>query len=137
MGDYFGHWLEIGKQLGDKAPAIFYVNWFRKEAARPEHWLWPGFGENSRVLKWMFERVTSSSSSNAVSTPLGLIPAPGALDLTGLAHFTPQDLDELTRVDPQAFKTETEDMEKFFKTFGSHLPMELAAQLEKLKKSFL
>ena len=81
MGDYFGHWLEIGEHGdADKLPRIFYVNWFRKDA--DGRFLWPGFGENSRVLEWAFRRC--DGAAEAVETPIGLVPAAGALDLDGL-----------------------------------------------------
>ena len=83
MADYFGHWLEMGDRFGKHAPRIFYVNWFRKS---PEgKWLWPGFGDNSRVLKWMCERV--EGKVGAVETPIGLMPQEGDLDLAGPRHF--------------------------------------------------
>ena len=80
MADYFEHWLDMGDRLGDKAPRIFYVNWFRKTA--DGKWLWPGYGENSRVLKWMCERVEGTAA--AVETPIGYLPAAADLDLAGL-----------------------------------------------------
>ena len=94
MADYFGHWLEMGDRLGDKAPRIFYVNWFRKS---PEgKWLWPGYGENSRVLKWMCDRI--EGKVQARETPIGLLPCDGDLDLAGL-EIAPENLRELMRVD--------------------------------------
>ncbi len=128
MGDYFRHWLEMGDRLGGKAPRIFYVNWFRKGS--DGRWLWPGFGENSRVLKWMCDRV--DGKVGAVETPLGLMPAEGDLDLSGLS-IPPADLEELLRVDPDVWKAEYFDIEVFFDQFGSHLPDRLDAQLKGLR----
>ena len=128
MGDYFRHWLEMGDRLGGKAPRIFYVNWFRKGS--DGRWLWPGFGENSRVLKWMCDRV--DGKVGAVETPLGLMPAEGDLDLSGMS-ILPADLEELLRVDPDVWKAEYFDIEVFFDQFGSHLPDRLDAQLKGLR----
>jgi len=107
MGDYFAHWLQMGDRLGDKAPRIFYVNWFRK---KPDgRWLWPGYGENSRVLAWMCARV--DGKAGAVETPIGLLPRPEDLDLRGL-DVPPEDLRELLRVDVDAWRAETPDIER-------------------------
>ncbi len=125
MGDYFRHWLEMGDRLGGKAPRIFYVNWFRKGS--DGRWLWPGFGENCRVLKWMCDRV--DGKVGAVETPLGLMPSEGDLDLSGLS-IPPADLEELLRVDPDVWKAEYFDIEVFFDQFGSHLPNRLDAELK-------
>lgn len=127
MGDYFKHWFDMGDKLGAKAPRIFYVNWFRKS---PDgKWLWPGYSENSRVLKWMCDRV--SGKVGARETPIGLMPQEGHLDLTGLS-IPAQDLAELMRVDVAAFKAEVPDVEKHFNRFGDRLPARLAAQLKLL-----
>ncbi len=132
MGDYFQHWFEMGDRLGDKAPRIFYVNWFRKGA--DGRWLWPGFGENSRVLKWMCERV--DGKVGAEETAIGLMPKPEDLDLSGLS-VSPQDMKELLRVDSQSWKAEYFDIETFFDQFGSHLPERLKTQLENFKKRLI
>jgi phosphoenolpyruvate carboxykinase (GTP) len=129
MGDYFQHWLNMGDRLGDKAPRIFYVNWFRKTA--DGRWLWPGFGENSRVLKWMCERI--EGKAEAVETPIGLLPKLGSLDLKGLA-IDERDLHELLRVDLDAWRAEIPDIEKHFAQFGDRLPERLKKQLEALRK---
>jgi phosphoenolpyruvate carboxykinase (GTP) len=127
MGDYFQHWFDMGDRLGAKAPRIFYVNWFRKS---PEgKWLWPGYGENSRVLKWMCERV--SGKIGARETPIGLVPLDGDLDLSGLS-IPPQNMAEVMKVDAAAFKAEIPDIEKHFKQFGDRLPARLSAQLKEL-----
>jgi phosphoenolpyruvate carboxykinase (GTP) len=129
MGDYFQHWFEMGDKLGDKAPRIFYVNWFRKS---PEgKWLWPGYGENSRVLKWMCDRVAGKAEGR--KTPIGILPKDGELDLTGLS-VAAQDLAELMKVDPAVWKAELTDIEAHFKKFGDRLPKRLSAQLAELKK---
>jgi phosphoenolpyruvate carboxykinase (GTP) len=129
MADYFGHWLAMGDRLGEKAPRIFYVNWFRKS---PEgKWLWPGFGDNSRVLKWMCERI--DGKVGAIETPIGLIPREGDLDLAGLA-IDAADLKELLRIDPAAWKAEVADIENHFGQFGGRLPARLRKQLDDLRK---
>ena len=128
MGDYFGHWLSVGQKAEpEKLPRLFYVNWFRKDASG--RFVWPGFGENSRVLKWIVERVSAADSADsgtegAVSTPVGLLPAPGALGLDGL-ELSQADLDLLLTVDVAAWKREAEQMPEFFRGFGGHLPARL------------
>jgi phosphoenolpyruvate carboxykinase (GTP) len=129
MADYFGHWLTMGDRLGKKAPRIFYVNWFRKSAEGK--WLWPGFGDNSRVLKWMCERI--DGKVGAVETPIGLMPRPEDLDLTGL-RVPAGDLEELLRVDPEAWQAEAADIERHFAKFGDRMPRRLLAQLEALRR---
>jgi len=128
MGDYFQHWLNIGDRLGSNAPKIFYVNWFRKSS--DGRWLWPGFGENSRVLKWMCDRVEGKTS--AESTPIGLLPGRNGLDLTGL-DIPNDNMLELQHVDITAWRAEIPDIEKHFAQFGSRLPERLKQQLDKLK----
>jgi len=128
MGDYFTHWLEMGKKLGDKAPRIFYTNWFRK--TEDGRWLWPGFGENSRVLKWMCERV--DGKAGAQKTAIGYMPAVEDLDLTGLNDVPVEDVKELLRVDKAAWQEEAKDMEKHFSQFGDRLPKALADELKTL-----
>ena len=127
MGDYFQHWFHMGDRLGSKAPRIFYVNWFRKNAEG--QWLWPGYGDNSRVLKWMCDRV--SGKVGARKTPIGLLPEESDLDLTGLS-ILPQDLAELLRVDALAFRAEVPDMENHLNQFGERLPVRLSTQLRLL-----
>ena len=130
MGDYFGHWLRIG-QRADRAklPRVFYVNWFRKD--EDGKFLWPGFGENSRVLEWIFRRC--DGEAEAVETPIGLVPAPGELDTEGLDVSEP-DVAELLRVDPGEWRTELPAMHQHFARFGEHLPDELHAQLADLER---
>jgi phosphoenolpyruvate carboxykinase (GTP) len=128
MGDYFSHWLDMGDRLGSKAPRIFYVNWFRKS---PEGmFLWPGFSDNSRVLKWMCERV--DGTVGARETPIGLLPNEGDLDLSGL-DIAPENMKELLRIDTGAWKAEIPDIARHFAEFGERLPERLKRQLEKLK----
>jgi phosphoenolpyruvate carboxykinase (GTP) len=129
MGDYFQHWLDMGKRLGDKAPRIFYTNWFRKTA--DGRWLWPGFGENSRVLKWMCERV--DGKAGAQETAIGYMPSAEDLDLAGL-DVPAEDMKELLSIDAGAWKEEVKDMEKHFAQFGDRLPRVLAEELKELSK---
>jgi len=119
----------MGKRLGDKAPRIFYTNWFRKTA--DGRWLWPGFGENSRVLKWMCERV--EGKAGAQETAIGYMPSVEDLDLTGL-DVAAEDMKELLRIDVDAWKEEVRDMEKHFAQFGDRLPQVLAGELKALAK---
>jgi phosphoenolpyruvate carboxykinase (GTP) len=131
MGDYFGHWLATGRRAADpeKLPHIFYVNWFRK--GEDGSFLWPGYGENSRVLEWVFERV--SGRGEAVETPIGWVPAPGAIDLDGL-DVSKEDMEELLRVDASEWKAELPLIREHFDTFGSHLPSELYDSLADLER---
>ncbi len=129
MGDYWRHWFKIGEKGGDKLPRIFYVNWFRKDA--DGKFLWPGFGENSRVLKWVVERC--ADGADAVDTPIGRLPAEGALDLSGL-DVPARDLDELLSVDVKRWRDEIPDIEKHYARFGARLPAELTRELEELKR---
>jgi phosphoenolpyruvate carboxykinase (GTP) len=129
MADYFQHWFDMGDRLGSKAPKIFYVNWFRK--SRDGKWLWPGFGENSRALKWMCERV--DGKAGARKTPIGLVPNETDLDMRGLT-LAAENIKELLRVDADAWKAELPKMEKFFSQFGDRLPKRLKNQFEELRK---
>ena len=130
MGDYFGHWLRIGGEADpEKLPKIFYVNWFRK--GKDGRWLWPGYGENSRVLEWVFERV--SGRGEAVETPIGLVPAPGAIDISGTS-VTREDMDELLRVDLDGWRAEVPLIREHFTQFGDRLPKELDAAVDDLER---
>jgi len=129
MGDYFQHWFDMGERLGAKAPRIFYVNWFRKSAEG--RFLWPGFSENSRVLKWMCERV--DGKIGARETPIGLMPKDGDFDLKGLDIPT-GNMKALMDVDLAAWKAELPDIEQHFTLFGSRLPERLRKQLEEFRK---
>nr|BFF15031.1 hypothetical protein GCM10025699_63340 [Microbacterium flavescens] len=128
MGDYFAHWLRVGAGLGDAAPEVFQVNWFRKGA--DGSFLWPGFGENSRVIAWIAGRL--AGTAEAVETPLGSAPAPGALDLTGL-EITEEALAESFAVPTQAWLAECTLTDAFFARFGGTLPPELHAELADLR----
>jgi phosphoenolpyruvate carboxykinase (GTP) len=121
MGDYFGYWLSLGRSHDPaKLPRLFCVNWFRKDASG--RFLWPGFGENIRVLKWIIGRLTGQAE--AVATPIGYLPAPGSLDLDGL-EVSWADLALLLTVDIQAWKLEAEHIPEHFQTFRRHLPARL------------
>jgi phosphoenolpyruvate carboxykinase (GTP) len=130
MGDYFQHWLDIGKATDpDKLPKIFYVNWFRK--TKEGKWLWPGYGENSRVLKWVFEQV--SGEGKAEKTPIGYMPTVDAIDRSGL-DVSEADMAELLEVNKEDWLKEVASIREHYAKFGDHLPKELAAQLEALEK---
>lgn len=129
MGDYFAHWLEMGKRTdASKLPKIFYVNWFRKDA--DGGWLWPGFGENSRVLKWIVERV--SGEGEAVETPIGYVPAPGAVDISGL-DVTDAQMEELSHVDTEEWLNEITLIREHYERFGEKLPKVLSDELDALE----
>ena len=119
MADYFQHWLELGKRI-PHPPKIFHVNWFRKGA--DGKFLWPGYGENARVLKWMLERIEGKAS--ATETPIGAVPSQSAITLDGL-HVSRDTMNELLRVDPEDWVTEHADVGKFFTIFGDRLPEEI------------
>ena len=128
MADYFQHWFDMGDRLGHHAPKIFYVNWFRKTPGGK--WLWPGYGENSRVLEWMCERVDGQAGAKA--TPIGYLPNETDLDTRGL-DLPPENMAELLRVDAGTWKAELPDIEKHFAQFGNRLPARLRQQLDELK----
>ncbi|MBU6411426.1 MAG: phosphoenolpyruvate carboxykinase (GTP), partial [Verrucomicrobia bacterium] len=130
MGDYFAHWLSFPQRTDrNKLPKVYFVNWFRKGA--DGKFLWPGYGENSRVLKWICERI--AGAGKAQRTPIGSLPAGDALDLSGL-NLSPQDAQALTSVDKEGWKKEIEDVEANYKKFGSHLPAALGEQLRQLRQ---
>jgi phosphoenolpyruvate carboxykinase (GTP) len=126
MADYFGHWLEMGKKI-PKPPKIFHVNWFRKGA--DGKFLWPGFGENVRVLKWILERV--EGRGGAEETPIGFVPSRNALTLDGL-NLSSETVDELLEVDPQDWEQELIDSKEFLQKFGSRLPRAIREEHDKL-----
>jgi phosphoenolpyruvate carboxykinase (GTP) len=128
MGDYFAHWLKIGEREGAQLPKIFYVNWFRKDA--DGRWLWPGFGENSRVLKWVFERC--AGTGEGVETPIGILPTADALDTDGL-DISDADLAELLRIDVEEWKAELPSVREHLAKFGDQLPAEISAQVDALE----
>jgi phosphoenolpyruvate carboxykinase (GTP) len=129
IGDYWQHWFNMGEKLGAKAPKIFYANWFRKSA--DGKWLWPGFGENIRVLKWMCERV--EGKVGAVETPVGFVPNLGDLDVSGLT-ISEAEVAELLRIDLAGWKGEVPEIEDYLNTAGARLPARMKAQLAGLKK---
>ncbi|NCT92728.1 phosphoenolpyruvate carboxykinase (GTP) [Cellulomonas sp. APG4] len=128
VGDHWAHWLRVGERLGAAAPAVFCVNWFRKDA--DGRFLWPGFGENSRVLAWVAGRV--AGTAEAVETPVGLVPAPGSLEVEDL-DVTPEDLAALHDVDPVAWARECELTDAWFDHVGDRVPRELRAELAGLR----
>ena len=129
MGDYFKHWVEIGERGGDKLPQLFVVNWFRKDASGK--FLWPGFGENSRVLAWIFRRC--EGKAEAVETPAGLVPATGAIDTSGL-DISDEQMEELLTVDVEELGTSVPQIHEHFAKFGDRLPQELRDELAKLEE---
>ena len=129
MGDYFAHWLEIGRREGAQLPQIFYVNWFRKDD--DGRWLWPGYGENSRVLAWVFGRV--AGTADARETPIGYLPTEDALPTDGL-DISDDDLAALLQVDAEEWKAEIPSIREHYAKFGDRLPAELAAQVDALEE---
>ena len=129
MGDYFGHWIEMGKILGDKAPKIFNVNWFRLD--EDGKFMWPGFGDNFRVLEWIIKRC--EGKADAVETPIGYLPRPEDINLEGL-DMDIETLKKILTVDNERWTAETKEIEEYYKIFGDRLPAELKAQLEGLKE---
>jgi len=133
MADYWAHWLDVGRATTpEKLPRIYYVNWFRRDV--DGRFLWPGFGENSRVLEWMFRRC--DGEGEAQETPIGWLPAPDDLDTTGL-EMPAEDLIELLRVDGPAIVAEMPQFQEHYARFGDRLPAELAGQLETMGKRLM
>jgi len=129
MADYFAYWLEVGRREGTRLPRIFMVNWFRKD--EDGRFLWPGFGDNSRVLAWIFRRC--DDEAEAVATPIGLVPAPGAIDTEGL-DLREGAMDELLRVDPERWHAQLPQVHEHYSQFGERLPAELREQLDALER---
>ncbi len=129
MADYWGHWLRIGLRRGARLPRIYYVNWFRKSEGGD--FLWPGYGENSRVLKWIFERC--EGTAKAVETPIGNLPGRRQLDVSGL-DVSEEDLAELLRVDVDGWLAEVSGIRDYYRNFGDRVPRELRAELDGLKQ---
>ncbi|MGE4426319.1 MAG: phosphoenolpyruvate carboxykinase (GTP) [Solirubrobacteraceae bacterium] len=132
MGDYMAHWLKIGEKPGAKLPKVFYVNWFRKDA--DGKFIWPGFGENSRVLEWIFRRCSDDESARpaAAETPIGFVPTPDALNTDGL-DLAAEDLELLLTVDQDAVRAELPQIEAHLEQFGDRLPDAIRAELQTLK----
>jgi phosphoenolpyruvate carboxykinase (GTP) len=128
MADYFSHWLSIGATEGAKLPRIFMVNWFRK--GQDGKFLWPGFGENSRVLAYVLGRL--NGEGEVTDTPIGLVPKPGALDLEGL-DISAETLEELLAVDVEQLRAQLPQIEEHLDRFGERLPAEVRSQFESLK----
>jgi phosphoenolpyruvate carboxykinase (GTP) len=143
MADYLGHWLSIGKATdADKLPKIFYVNWFRKDS--DGKFLWPGFGDNSRVLEWIFERVSGDSdpagsgsnatnATNATETPIGFVPSSGAVNIEGTG-VSREDMATLLRVDPAEWRDELPSIEEHYSIFRDRLPQALRSELDALRQ---
>jgi phosphoenolpyruvate carboxykinase (GTP) len=131
MGDYFAHWLKIGADAADPSalPKLFWVNWFRR--SEDGSFLWPGFGDNVRVLKWVLERVDGQGSS--IDTPIGRVPAPDALDTEGLP-IDPNLLSELLTVDGESWSEELPQLQAHYDLIGERLPPHLRDQLAILEK---
>ena len=137
MGDYFQHWIDVGAKADqDKLPKIFYVNWFRKDENNkdlPGGFMWPGYGDNSRVLAWIFDRC--DGKDNYIDTPIGYMPKEGAINTDGLADYYKKTLPEILKVDVEGWKKEIKDIrENHYPKFGKHLPKELSDCLDDLEK---
>jgi phosphoenolpyruvate carboxykinase (GTP) len=129
MGDYFKHWLEIGKKTSpEKLPKIFFVNWFRKD--ENGNFIWPGFGDNIRVLKWIFER--TENTNNGAESEIGYLPVKGAIDISGL-DISETDINSLFSIQKDKWKAEVKDIEEYFKIFGNRLPEGLKEELINLE----
>jgi phosphoenolpyruvate carboxykinase (GTP) len=129
MADYFAHWLKVGEREGAQLPRVFYVNWFRKDA--DGKFLWPGFGENSRVLEWVFRRC--EGEGEAVETPVGLLPAEGEINTEGL-DISAEAMEELLSVDLELVKAQLPQLKEHLAKFGDRLPAGVSAQLEALEQ---
>jgi phosphoenolpyruvate carboxykinase (GTP) len=129
MADYWGHWLKVGQQTSaDKLPKIYAVNWFRKDDEGS--FLWPGYGDNSRVLEWIIRRL--EGEAGAVESPIGRMPVTSDLNLDGLA-ISPEQLDQLFAVSPDSWLAECDLTAEYFAKFGEHLPSALSSELEALR----
>lgn len=129
MGDYFGHWLEMGKKLGDKAPKIFNVNWFRTDDEG--HFIWPGFGDNMRVLMWILDRCNGKVAAN--ETAIGYLPNASDIDVTGLEGITTETIEGLLEVDSALWMEDIAGVEELYNEIGERVPAELHKQLADLK----
>ena len=130
MADYFAHWLDVGASVDpEKLPKIFYVNWFRKD--EDGRWLWPGYGENSRVLSWVFDR--AGGEGEAEETPIGFIPAPGSIDTDGL-DISAEDMDKLLAVNLDDWRAEVPSIREHYAQFGDKIPATLTAEVDRLEQ---
>jgi phosphoenolpyruvate carboxykinase (GTP) len=131
MGDYFGHWLNVAKRDGAQMPRIFYVNWFRKDD--DGKFMWPGFGENARVLAWIFRRVAGQAQAH--ETAIGLVPplGEGGIETEGL-DVSDATMAKLLEVDAEGWTAQLPQMKEHYAKFGDKLPAELSAQLEELER---
>jgi phosphoenolpyruvate carboxykinase (GTP) len=130
MGDYFNHWLKIGKKsAAEKLPKIFFVNWFRKDSA--DKFMWPGYGENSRVLAWIFDRC--DNKDNCIETPIGFLPKTGSIERPD--GVSEEAMKELCSVDIEGWKKEIADVrQNHYPKFGDRLPKELYDELDAIEK---
>ena len=132
MADYFGHWINIGKNNdNDKLPKIYYVNWFRKD--ENGKFMWPGYGDNIRAIKWAIERV--NGTAKAFDTPIGRLPLVEEFDVSGL-EISPDTLKKLFTIDTEQGKAELEEMREYYKMFGDKLPAELSAEIDKAEARY-
>ena len=131
MADYFAHWIEMGKKMdADKAPKIFHVNWFRQD--ENGNFIWPGFGDNMRVLLWILDRC--EGKKDAVESPIGYLPKKEDLDVNNL-DIDDATMEELLTVDKAVWLEDVENQEQYFAQFGDRLPKEIKEELETLKKN--
>ena len=129
MADYWGHWINIGKKEGADLPRIYYVNWFRKD--EDGNFIWPGFGENSRILQWVFERC--EDNADALETPIGNLPTIDGLQLDGL-NLTEDQIAQLLRVDVDGWLAEIPQIEAYYASYEGRTPPELLSELADLKE---
>lgn len=133
MGDYFNHWIKMGRLIKDSfRPKIFHVNWFRK--SEEGEFLWPGFSENMRVLKWIFEQCEGEKGE--IKTPIGYLPKEGALDLSGLS-LSKESKEKLFEIDREGWKREIHSLRKYYELFGNHLPKEIENELNGLENRLI
>jgi phosphoenolpyruvate carboxykinase (GTP) len=129
MADYFGHWLKVAEREGENLPKVFLVNWFRKDDNG--NFVWPGFGDNIRVLEWIFRRC--DGESEAEETPIGRVPAEGEINIDGTS-LSAEDMRLLLEVDPEAVKAQLPQVEEHLARFGDRLPNQIQVQLDALKE---
>jgi phosphoenolpyruvate carboxykinase (GTP) len=130
MGDYWAHWLEMGRRASNP-PAIFQVNWFRRD--EQGQFIWPGFGENMRVLRWIHERVHGSGNGHSQETPIGIIPTPDGIGASQL-DLSPRQIETLLTVDREAWRGEAAEHSKFLAQFEDRLPDELSEEQRALER---